>query len=234
MWPDVAHLWWRRRPFWAFPTPVDAGIHRLVSPDDSTAAAVAGGGSAMSDETSYIVDSIAVSAVTPGRAMRYGDTPECPQPRNECAGRVIDSPGWSNCAGFGRGSSQPLSGASNSRRGVLCRRNSASLKNVTSHEPLGALRRFRALSASPGHGRSTSGGTRGLRGVELWRRGVLCRRVTPELCSSKERDISGTAGRLAAFECSISFSKTRPFDRLRYRGSSGRRTTVARSFYVAE
>ncbi|EJK62868.1 hypothetical protein THAOC_16504, partial [Thalassiosira oceanica] len=137
MWPDVAHLWWRRRPFWAFPTPVDAGIHRLVSPDDSTAAAAASGGSAMSDETSYIVDSIAVLAVTPGRAMRYGDTPECPQPRNECAGRVIDSPGWSNCAGFGRGSSQPLSGASNSRRGVLCRRNSAPLKNVTSHEPLG-------------------------------------------------------------------------------------------------
>jgi len=70
--------------------------------------------------------------------------------------------------------------------------------------------------------------------VELRRRGVSCRRVIPELCSSKKCDISGTAGRLTTFERSISFSKTRPFDRLRYRGSSGRRTTVARSFYVAE
>ncbi|EJK50483.1 hypothetical protein THAOC_30519, partial [Thalassiosira oceanica] len=95
----------------AFPTPVDAGIHRLVSPGDSTAAAVADGSSGMADKTSYIADSIAVLAVTPGRAMGCGDTPECPQQRNECAGRVIDSPGWSDRPGFGQGSSQPLSWA---------------------------------------------------------------------------------------------------------------------------
>ena len=65
---------------------------------------------------SYIADSTAIFAVTPVRAMRYGDTPECPQPRNECAGRVIDGPGWSGCAGFGGGSSQPRRAATYRRK----------------------------------------------------------------------------------------------------------------------
>ena len=66
--------------FWASQTLLDAAIHRLIPHGDSGAAAWVRGCSAVPNEASYTADTMDIIPVSPGREMRRGDTPECPEP----------------------------------------------------------------------------------------------------------------------------------------------------------